>query len=97
MWFQHLKFAYRDFLRYKIYSFINLSGLSIGIIATILIIQWTQDELSKDRFQQKTDQIYLVRTWQQYGSIIQAGSGTPPAFNPVLEEGYPAIHAEVCI
>lgn len=87
----HIKLAFRNFLRFRTYTLINLFGLSLGITAAILILLWTSDELNTDRFHKNINQIYLVRTWQQYGNSVEAGSGTPPALGPVLKDEYPEV------
>lgn len=50
----------RNIFRQKIYSLINILGLSIGIACTILILLYIQDELSYDKYHSKTDRIYRV-------------------------------------
>ena len=56
----YLKIALRNLLRQKAFSFINISGLAIGMACSILILLWVQDELSYDRFHEKGDNIYRV-------------------------------------
>ncbi|HMH21501.1 MAG TPA: ABC transporter permease [Puia sp.] len=56
----YLKIALRNLFRNKVFSFINIVGLSIGLACCLLIFLYTKDELSYDRFQQKSKQLYLV-------------------------------------
>ncbi len=56
----YLTIAFRNLLRYKGYSAINLLGLTIGITAFILIGVYLQHELSYDRFHAKADRIYRI-------------------------------------
>ena len=56
----YLKVAFRNILRQKFYSFINVAGLSIGIAATLLILLYVGDELSFDRFHERSEDIYRV-------------------------------------
>ncbi len=56
----YLKIAYRNFMRHKLFSFINVSGLAIGLSVCMLIGLWVQRELSYDRFHEKADRIYRV-------------------------------------
>jgi ABC-type antimicrobial peptide transport system permease subunit len=79
---------FRNMRKQKGYTFINISGLAIGMASCILIFIWVQDELSINRMHEKEDQIYLVRTWQQYGSVREQGSGAPPALGPALKAEY---------
>ena len=60
----YIKIALRNLFRNKLYSFLNIAGLAIGIACCILILLYVQDELSFDRFHEKSDNIYrLVPTF----------------------------------
>ncbi len=50
----------RNLFRNGFYSFINVSGLAIGITCSILILLWVADELSFDKFHPKADRLYQV-------------------------------------
>jgi putative ABC transport system permease protein len=52
--------AYRNLLRHKGYSFINIAGLAIGMACCLLIIFYVRHELSYDRYHVKADKIYRV-------------------------------------
>jgi ABC-type antimicrobial peptide transport system permease subunit len=56
----YLKIAIRNLSRHKAYSFLNISGLAIGMAASILILLWVQNELSYDRFNVNANQIYRI-------------------------------------
>jgi putative ABC transport system permease protein len=56
----YFKIAFRNLIRKKVFSFINIFGLAIGIACTILILLWVQDELSYDNFHKNKDNIYRV-------------------------------------
>ncbi len=56
----YLKIAFRNIVRHKAYSLINISGLAIGMAASILILLWVQHELSYDRFHKNADQTYRI-------------------------------------
>ncbi len=56
----HLKFIIRNFLRDKVFSLINILGLSLGIAAALLIFLWVKHEYSVDRFHKKIDVLYRV-------------------------------------
>ncbi|HMH22335.1 MAG TPA: ABC transporter permease, partial [Puia sp.] len=83
----YFKIAFRNLIRHKAYSAINISGLAIGMASSILILLWVQNELSYDRFHQHADQTYR---------IIADASGFKAAVNPAgmpagLKEQFPAI------
>ena len=56
----YLKIAFRNIVRHKAYSIINISGLAIGMASSILILLWVQNELSYDRFHKNAGQIYRI-------------------------------------
>lgn len=60
MWKNYLKIAYRNLLKNKIYSGINILGLSLGMAATLLILIYVVDELSYDKFHPDAAHIYRV-------------------------------------
>ncbi len=58
MFANYVKIALRILIRNKGYSFINISGLAVGLASAILILLWVQNEISYDRFHLKADRIY---------------------------------------
>jgi len=56
----YFKTAFRNLARNKIYSFINIAGLALGLACAMLIILYVKDEVSYDRFHTKADQIYRI-------------------------------------
>jgi len=68
MFQNYLKVAFRKIMRQKVFSFINIAGLTIGMAICILILLWVQDELNYDRFHENADNIYrIVLNDQKYG------------------------------
>ena len=83
----------RHLLKYKGYSAINVLGLAIGIACCVLIMLYVQDELSYDRYHEKSDRIYrLVESATVAGRPVEAAV-TPPPWAPALAADYPAIEA----
>jgi len=56
----YFKIAFRNIIRHKAFSAINISGLAIGMASSILILLWVQNELSYDRFHKNADQLYRI-------------------------------------
>lgn len=75
----YLKIAYRNLLRNKSYSAINVTGLAVGIAACLLIFFVVKFETSFDNFHSKRDRIYRVVTHYQTpdGEVYSAGAPTP--------------------
>ena len=56
----YLKIVWRNITRNKVFSFINIAGLAIGLSCFILIASYVAGELSCDRYNEKADRIYRV-------------------------------------
>ena len=56
----YFKTAIRSLLHSRVYSLINILGLSLGLACAMLIILYVKDELSFDRFHTKSDRIYRI-------------------------------------
>ena len=84
----YLKIAIRNLARQKLYSLINIIGLSIGIACFLLISLWVFDELSFDRFHLNNDRIYRVNTMSNEMGLVTSSSWR---LGPALKEVYPEI------
>jgi putative ABC transport system permease protein len=56
----YLKIALRNLFHNKVFSFINIAGLSIGLACCMLIVLYTKDEVSYDRFHKNVNNIYRI-------------------------------------
>ncbi len=92
MFKNYLKIALRNIKRHKAYSFINISGLAIGMAACLLIYLYVQKELSYDRFHSDADRIYRVLTIDKALGVTNNLVGiTIPALSPALERELPEV------
>ncbi len=92
MLINHFKSALRHALKHKGYSLINLSGLVVGLVSSILILLWVNDEMQIDKFHTKADRIYQVwRNMYQGDGSVNTTPGIPQPLALVLEEEYPEI------
>ena len=87
----YIKIVYRSIRRHKMFSFINIAGLAAGIACCIFIFIWVHDEQSFNRFHEKIDRIYLVRSRIQSGNAIRQISGSPPMLGPALQSEFPEV------
>ncbi|MEQ8245652.1 ABC transporter permease, partial [Fulvivirga sp.] len=55
-----LKITFRNFLRQKLYTFLNIFGLALGLAATIIIITFSTHELTYDQFHKKSESIFMA-------------------------------------
>jgi len=62
-----IKIAFRNLIKDKFYSLINILGLSIGIAASLLILLYITDELSYDRYHTDSESIYRIITKAKLG------------------------------
>lgn len=60
MFKNYFKTAFRNLERNKVYSFINIAGLSIGLACAMLIMLYVKDEVSFDRFHKNVNHIYRI-------------------------------------
>lgn len=91
MFKNYFKISFRNLIRFKAYSFINIFGLAIGFCACVFIGLWVRNELSVDKFHTNIDNIYRVLTRNYYGAQSYWGTGSPPAVGPALKEKYPEV------
>ncbi len=93
MFKNYFKIAWRSMLKQKLYSFINIGGLAIGLSCFILILLYIQHELSFDRSFQNADQIY--RIYQRQKDNMYMGTDyfavTPAGLAGALKEEYPEV------
>jgi len=83
--------AVRNISRHKGFTFINVTGLAIGLAASLLILLWVQDELSFDRFHENAGSIYRVEEDQFYSGERYHVTVTPHPSGPVWRERIPEI------
>lgn len=95
MFKNYFKTAFRNFRRNKVYSLINVLGLSIGLACGMLIILYVKDELSYDRFHEKAADIYRIgmKRVKPDGSIDGMGGYTGYFPGPRFKAQVPEIKA----
>ena len=95
MFFNHLKTAFRNLLRQKFYTTINILGLAIGLAVCLLILIFVKDELSYDRYHSKTDRIHrVIMAWTNNSTTTQTPWG-PYRLAPALETDFPELEQVV--
>ena len=86
----YLKIALRSLVRHRGFSFINIAGLAIGLVCTILILFWVQHELSYDRYHTNGGRIYRILQHIQFSEIVTWAINQGP-LGPALKEEIPEI------
>lgn len=94
----YFKTAWRNLVRYKIFTALNMGGLAIGMAACLLILQYVSFKLSFDQFHPDVKEIYrVVNDRYQNGKLIQHGTITYSAVSPAMDNDYEEVvnHARV--
>lgn len=95
MWKHYLKVAWRNLKRAKVFSFINIIGLSLGLTCSILILLFVKDELSFDRFHEQGQQIYRLTTEDLTKGQTSHSSTTGMMEGPAFTQNIPGVKAFV--
>ncbi len=86
----YLKIAYRNLLKNKVFSLINILGLAIGMGACLLILQYVTFELNYDSFHEKSDRTYRAALYQyKEGTLDIKSALTFPTIGKELQENFP--------
>ena len=89
----YLKIAFRIFKRHKGYSFINITGLAVGMACCILILLWINDEVSYDRYHENADQIIRLTYAEEIGGTYSHYAMSPFVAPPVFKDEIPEVKA----
>jgi putative ABC transport system permease protein len=91
MFRNYLKVAWRNLLRNKIFSVINIVGLAIGLACFLLISLYVLDELGFDKFYDHSDRIYRLNADIRFGGADLHMPFTSDMMGQVLKKDYPQI------
>ncbi|MFA8434637.1 MAG: ABC transporter permease [Marinifilaceae bacterium] len=95
MLLNNLKIAFRNLIRNKAYSFINISGLAIGMACTIFIALWVNHETSYDSHHEKADRIYRVCESINLNGRPLKSAITPPLLAETMVQEFPEVENAV--
>src|ERR1700681_4632604 len=93
MLINYFKIAWRNLKKNKLYSFVNIIGLTIGITSCILISLYISHELSYDRFHKNADRIVRVTMEYSNGGTIGKYAQTGTKVGPQLKRTFPSVAA----
>jgi putative ABC transport system permease protein len=97
MFSNYLKIAWRNLLRNKTNSIINIGGLAIGITCVVFIALYVQDDLRYDKGFKKASRIYQVNLEGKFGGQEYTTSNTPPPVGLALHTEFPEVEASTRI
>jgi putative ABC transport system permease protein len=95
MFYSYLKIAWRNLLKNKVFSLINVTGLSIGLVCCIMMALYLQHELSYDRFQEKDHRIVRVIMEYSMGGSVSKGNFTSTKVMPAFTKAFPELESGV--
>jgi putative ABC transport system permease protein len=84
----YLKIAWRNLLKNKAHTFINVTGLSVGMAVAILIGLWIWDEISFNKYFKSYDQIVQVMQHQTFNGTIGTQTAIPIPLGTKLRQDY---------
>jgi putative ABC transport system permease protein len=91
------RISFRNIARHKGFTFLNITGLAVGLAASLLILLWVQDELSYEKFNRNAENIYRVEEDQFYSGARYHVTVTPHPCGPVWKEKIPEIKEQTRI
>ena len=87
----YLKIAWRNLLKNRTYSIINITGLAIGLSCFLLISLYVLDEKSFDRYNQHAQDIYRINSDIRFGGGDLHMALTSDMMGQLLKKDYPQI------
>ena len=94
MFRNYLKIAWRNLMKYKFISFINIFGLTVGLTCCLLILTYIIHELSYDKYNNNSQNIYRVtrifNNPETKAVSLHLGTVAPP-FGPLLKNDFKQI------
>lgn len=87
----YFKIAIRNLTRNKVFSVINIAGLSLGLTCCMLIVLYTKDEVSFDRFQANRDQLYRVMVTSKDEHETRTFGSTNAIHGPTFKQDIPDV------
>lgn len=91
MLYNNLLVLFRNLLRYKAFSIINLLGLTVALTSVLAIGLYVADEYSFDRYHDKAGRIYQVTATISYNGLTQKWSTTPNKVAPTIAKDLPEV------
>jgi putative ABC transport system permease protein len=87
----YFKIAWRNLSNNKVFTFINITGLAVGIAASILILIWIHFEMSVDRFHEHSNRVYAVWRNATMQGQIHSWDYTPAPYAPTMKAQFPEV------
>ncbi len=93
MFKSYIRIAWRNLKKNKLYTFVNIAGLAVGIVSCLLIGLYIFDELSYDKFHKNADRIARVTMEYTDGTTVDRAALSGTKVGPQFKRSFPAITA----
>ncbi|SEJ64747.1 duplicated orphan permease [Dyadobacter sp. SG02] len=93
---QYLTYAWRHFAKNRQFTFLNAVGLTTGLICTLFIYLWINDEMLFDQFHEKDARLYQVMVHEKGGGKLVTSEGTGGILRALLPRDMPEVEMAVC-
>ena len=93
MFKNYLKISWRNLIQNKVYSFINITGLAIGLAVCMLIVLYVGHEYSYDRFHKNAERIFSVKSKIKLGNDSLYLTQLPYTTPVELQQTEPSVEA----
>src|SRR4051812_24571670 len=87
----YFKIAWRNLKKNQFYAFVNITGLTVGIVSCLLIGIYIAHELSYDRFHQNADKIVRVGMSYNFGGDSRKVAVTGTKVGPQFKRTFPQV------
>ncbi|UJH69164.1 ABC transporter permease [Allomuricauda sp. SCSIO 65647] len=91
MFKNYIKIAWRNIIKNKVLSILNIIGLATGLLCSLLIYLWVSDELAVDNYHENIDRLYSVYQRQIFEGRVDAFYSTPALLYKELKNKIPEI------
>jgi ABC-type antimicrobial peptide transport system permease subunit len=87
----YIKIAWRNLVKNRLYSFINIGGLAVGMAVSFMLLLYVYNEFSFDKFNKNSDRLYRVLRNQPSNGELMTNMSTPEPLAPAMLKDFPEI------
>ena len=94
LWWNYAAVAIRALGRHRVYAFVNLAGLALGLAACLIILLYVRYERSYDSWLPDADRVFQIQAnWHEVGQPVSRSQASPFPVHDRLAAGFPEIEA----
>ncbi|WP_420154320.1 ABC transporter permease [Siphonobacter sp.] len=95
MFQNYLKLALRNLWKSRLFTGLNMLGLSLGLTVSLLLFLYIKDELAFDRYHRQAEQIYRVNLAVSFDGKEEKWATAPNIVGPIMQEKIPGVKQQV--